>query len=248
MTTTLTKPEDFVSETLTRVDAALSDPKTSWDKLERLRAETEVAIEGARNIAESLQIAALSPSQSREEAAKAREEAEGAAHDLRRLEAAHKEIEAKWEEALRSEREAERRKQYDQANAECKELVAKYPEVAEALDLVADFLNQLIDADETIDAVNRDLPMDAAPLTRTEGRIRGFTDYGEGHTADAVATFRLSQAILPDLKNGGCAWPPFVPDWQIQQTGRLFSYGDVRRRYRLAREDAERKAKKGASS
>ncbi|GGO50868.1 hypothetical protein SAMN05444398_101861 [Roseovarius pacificus] len=61
MTDTTITQEDYITEVLASVDTALNDPHIEWADIDLIRNEVQIALEGARLVAETMREAALDP-------------------------------------------------------------------------------------------------------------------------------------------------------------------------------------------
>lgn len=197
---------------LRKAGSALSDPKTDsaqfsklLDTLAPIQADLERQYLDLKGVSGD-------PMAPRAQVAEARKQILEADEEETRLIVVHGQLQLAQEKAQAREMEKARQDRYDAVRKKTGELVAEMGQVKQHIAAIVAFNNKLMQLNEQVHEVNRDLPKDTDKLLQPEAVARGLADNGFGigcrRTSEAL---RLTECILPDLDSDdleALAWPP----------------------------------------
>ena len=217
---------DATAALLAEIAEAMRDPGLASTRAADLAEAAQRAAAQASLAAADARAAALDPALSFEAVEAARLSADRAAHDARRLQAAMSSLTGKAAALAAAEDGAARLARYAAADAEAARvadrITSEWPDLSSR---IVALLDAIMQANEQIDAANRDLPPGEPRLHRPEGRARGFSDRhdltGDGHAGIEYEIARLTSTVLPDLDpKKPLVWPPGdLHRWMFTPTG-----------------------------
>ena len=218
MTANSTTPETAErADLLLRMAQALADPDTSSSDLAALKERGRAAAAGASLRAADLRSRALDPALPQKDVTVARSEADAAAFDVERLNAAADAISDRWLKRRADEAADDRQASFDAVKAERDLLVEKiktrYPQLAREM---ADLCKELIAISMKVQAANdhRRIPPGAEPLRGADGVARGFNDPLYPSRLIDISAIQMIQAVIPDPDDPRkLLWPSGLRMW-----------------------------------
>lgn len=237
---TATQPLDLaLAELLRRTGLALEEATTTTDALEQLWTEADEIAAPLQAEIDRLNARTLDPFLDRQDLDAAKKAANDLEHDSRRLAAIKDMLETRLRERRNKNRHAAHLAKHQATGKFCDEVeVMHRDEVPSLLRRLAEIAHLTMKANHMADEANRNLPPDCAPITRPEGRVRGFPDRDGYEQPAALTAFRLTQAILPDPdRPDGIIWPPVVSyEMNILDQRRGFRQTEINNLWRKKRE------------
>lgn len=196
-----------------RISAALTSTTITSSALSDLLDEVTGAVPAARAEAHRADAKAVDPTLGGADADEAAKAAQAAAFAVRRLQAAEIRLTEALEARQVEESEAIKWTAYrdveKRRDAVAARIAKEYPGLASGM--VA-LIKAALDCAAEVDRINTNLPADAQPMDRPDGKARGFRDNArDGIEGSTYGAIRLAQAVIPDFDQiEWCAWPPNV--------------------------------------
>lgn len=230
-TTELENPAADLDSLLSRIGKSINNEAATSANTARLREQAlqmVKKIKAHENVSRQQMLEPLLP---RAQIEDAKRNAEAAAIDTQRLEAAINLLTVRAADLVERERAAKKTQRYARAQEERNEVAKlikdRFPAIhAEYLAMIEKIMRSNAD----IDAVNADLPGDMPTLQRPEGAARGFHDSGSYQTPASLRTFRITQSVLPSpISADAIGWPKVrIYEVGILDAGKGFSQPNVK--------------------
>ena len=224
-------PAADLDNLLSRIGKSINNEAATSANNALLREQALQIVTRIKEYAETSRQQMLEPLLPREQIEDARRNAEAAAIDTQRLEAAIAILTTRAEDLLQRERATKKSQRYlraqSQRDAVAKLIRDRFPELhSEYLAMI----ESIMESNAEVDLVNSDLPDDMPPLDRPEGFARGFHDHGTYQTPVSLRTFRITQSMLPSLAEVDViAWPKVrIYEVGVLSAGKGFSQPSVK--------------------
>ena len=224
-------PAAELDNLLSRIGKSINNEAATSASNALLREQALQMVTRIKEHAETSRQQMLEPLLPREQIEDARRNAEAAAIDTQRLEAAIAILTTRAEDLLQRERATKKSQRYlraqSQRDAVAKLIRDRFPELhSEYLAMI----ESIMESNAEVDLVNSDLPDDMPPLDRPEGFARGFHDHGTYQTPVSLRTFRITQSMLPSLAEVDViAWPKVrIYEVGVLSAGKGFSQPSVK--------------------
>lgn len=224
-------PAADLDNLLSRIGKSINNEAATSASNALLREQALQIVTRIKEYAETSRQQMLEPLLPREQIEDARRNAEAAAIDTQRLEAAIAILTARAEDLLQREDATKKSQRYlraqSQRDAVAKLIRDRFPELhSEYLAMI----ESIMESNAEVDLVNSDLPDDMPPLDRPEGFARGFHDHGTYQTPVSLRTFRITQSMLPSLAEvDAIAWPTVrIYEGGVVSEGKGFSQPSVK--------------------
>lgn len=205
----LKSPAADLDKLLSHIGKSINDEAATSSNNGRLREKALEMVTQIKAHADLSRRQMLEPLLPRAQIEDARRNAEAAAIDMQRLEAAIDILTARAEDLVNREDAVRKGQRYlraqSQRDAVAKLIRDRFPELhSEYMAMI----ESIMESNAEVDLVNSDLPDEMPPLDRPEGFARGFHDHGTYQTPVSLRTFRITQSMLPSLAEvDAIAWP-----------------------------------------
>jgi len=227
----LENPAADLDNLLSRIGKSVNNDAATSANTARLREEATQMVAKIKAHADMSRARMLEPLLPRAQIEDAKRNAEAAAVDSQRLEAAIELLSARAADLKARELSCKKLRLYHNAQEHRDKIASqikdRFPAIqAEYLAMI----ESIMQSNAEVDEVNADLPEGMPALERPEGVARGFYDHGSYETPVSFRTFRITQSLLPSADGPeDAAWPP-VPDYLtgVQQRQKGFSQANVR--------------------
>ncbi len=230
-TTELENPAADLDSLLSRIGKSINNEAATSANTAGLREQALQMVEKIKaheNVSWQQMLEPLLP---RAQIEDAKRNAEAAAIDTQRLEAAIELLTVRAADLVERERASKIAQRYaraqEQRNEVAKEIKDCFPTLqAQCLALI----EKIMRSNAEIDAVNADLPDGMPALQRPEGAARGFHDSGSYQTPASLRAFRITQSVLPSLTSADAIGWPKVRLYQVGMVdaGKGFSQPNVK--------------------
>lgn len=224
-------PAADLDKLLSRIGKSINNEAATSASDALLREQALQMVTRIKEHAETSRQEMLEPLLPREQIEDARRNAEVAAIDTQRLEAAIAILTTRAEDLVQRELAVKKTQRYlkaqSQRDAVAKLIKDQFPDIHSKYMAM---IESIMESNAEVDLVNSDLPDDMPPLDRPEGFARGFHDHGTYQTPVSLRTFRITQSMLPSLAEvDAIAWPKVrIYEVGVVSDGKGFSQPTVK--------------------